>query len=100
MGIDKLNNCDYNCNILYNSDDYDESTAWISGNKQGQDVLSFSNKGGEKLAKRSTSSRHKIWPGATRTGVSSAAGNSNSHRDTGNRMEHDQCLSYLTKTGV
>ena len=100
MAIDKLDDCDYNCNDKYNSDDYDESTTWVSGDKQGQDVLSFSSEGGEKLAKHSASACHKIWPGATRTGVSSATGNSDSHRDTDNRMEYDQCLPHLTETGV
>ncbi len=100
QGIDKLNDCDYNCNNKYNSDDYDESTTWVSGDKQGQDVLSLSRKGGEKLINHSASARHKIWPGAARTGVSSATGSSHSHRDTDNRMEYDQCLPHLTETGV
>ena len=96
MAIDKLDDCDYNCN----SDDCDESTTWVSDDKLGQDVLPLSSKGGEKLAKHSASARHKIWPGATWTGVSSATGNSDSHRDTDDRMEYDQCLPHLTETGV
>ncbi len=46
MAIDKLDDCDYNCN----SDDYDESTTWVSDDKLGQDVLSLSSEGGEKPA--------------------------------------------------
>ncbi len=100
MAIDKLDDCDYYCNIKYNSDDYDESTIWVSDDKLGQDVLSLSSEGGEKPAKHSTSTRHKIWSGDTRTGVSSATGSSDSHRDTNDRMEYIQCLPHLTETGV
>lgn len=46
MAIDKLDDYDYYCN----SDDCDESTTRVSGDKQGQDVLSLSSKGGAQLA--------------------------------------------------